>query len=202
MREAGTNDPGAVLDFWFSVENQPYWFEQNADFDRRVAERLGDLYRQAVAGNLEIWSAAPEGCLALTLLLDQVPRNLFRGSAASFASDAQALALARKVIKAGHDLKIAGDKRHFLYLPFEHSEDLGDQYLSLALIAALPDKELRHWAAAHLQVIERFGRFPHRNAVLGRPSTAEERAYLAEPNGDYGKWQVQTAAGPGSADPQ
>ncbi len=168
------------LGFWFSPETQPYWFEKDESFDGRVRAQLGALSEAAAAGELDRWQETPEGSLALILLLDQVPRNLNRGSPAAFAQDAKARQVARQVLHSGQDLQIAPARRHFLYLPFEHSEDLADQYVSVALIGALPDRDLVKWAIAHLVVIQRYGRFPHRNAALGRASTEAEEAYLAE----------------------
>ncbi len=173
------------LDFWFSDENQPFWFKKDAAFDARVRECLEQLHIRAAAGALSGWQESPEGALALILLLDQVPRNLYRQTPRAFASDAAALALARESLRRGLDLKLHADGRLFAYLPFEHSEDLVDQYVSVALTSALPDPELVVWAEAHLKVIQRFGRFPHRNAVLGRESSDEEKAYLAEPDAGF-----------------
>lgn len=173
------------LDFWFSEESKPFWFKKEPAFDARVRECLETLHGRAAAGDLSDWQESAEGCLALILLLDQVPRNLYRETARAFASDADALAVARRTLHRGFDLRLSADWRMFTYLPFEHSESLLDQYLSVALMAALPDPDLVAWAEAHLKLIERFGRFPHRNAALGRDSTAEELAYLAEPGAGF-----------------
>ncbi len=173
------------LDFWFSAESEPYWFEKNPEFDARVREKLGTLAEAALAGALDCWQETAEGSLALLLLLDQVPRNLNRGSAAAFAADPKARDVARRMLRLGQDLALPPDRRRFCYLPFEHSEDLADQYLSCALFGALPDRDIVKWAVAHLVLIERYGRFPHRNAALGRPSTPEEEHYLAQPGAGF-----------------
>ncbi len=168
------------LEFWFAPENEPYWFKKSVDFDQRVAETLGALADAAAQGSLDSWQETPEGSLALVLLLDQAPRNLHRDSGEAYAQDVMARGVARHALHRGQDLAVTADQRLFLYLPFEHSEDLADQYLSVALFGALPNQDLVTWAIAHLELIERYGRFPHRNAVLGRRSTPEEETYLAQ----------------------
>ncbi len=177
--------PQQCLDFWFSEENQPFWFKKEAAFDGRVRECLEALHCRAAAGELTVWEENAEGNLALILLLDQVPRNLYRGTARAFACDHAALASARQILHRGLDLQLTPDRRMFAYLPFEHSEDLADQFVSVALFGSLPDPDLVLWAEAHRQVIQRFGRFPHRNNALCRPSTPEEKAYLAEPGAGF-----------------
>lgn len=168
------------LEFWFSAESEPYWFQKSPEFDRRVAESLGDLAAAAALGALDRWQETAEGSLALVLLLDQVPRNLYRNSTKAYAQDEKARAVTRHALALGQDLRVPPERRSFLYMPLEHSESLADQYLSVALFGALPNRELVKWAEAHLVLIERYGRFPHRNAVLGRRSTPAEDAYLAE----------------------
>lgn len=168
------------LEFWFSPENAASWFKKSADFDKCVADTLGPLAEPAAQGTLDHWQEAAEGSLALVLLLDQVPRNLHRDSGKAYVQDAKARAVARHALHRGQDLVMTPEQRLFVYMPLEHSEDLVDQYLAVALISALPDRDLVTWAIAHLDLIERFGRFPHRNAVLGRHSTPEEETYLAQ----------------------
>ncbi len=168
------------IEFWFHAESEPYWFEKNQDFDQRVSDRLGALAEAAARGELDFWQETAEGCLALVLLLDQAPRNLYRGSDRAYAQDARARMVARRALHRGFDLQLPANQRAFLYLPFEHSEDLADQYLSVALFGALPDRKYVPWAIAHLELIQRYGRFPHRNANLGRESTEEEEIYLAQ----------------------
>jgi uncharacterized protein (DUF924 family) len=182
----------AILDFWFGPpgsperdRSRPIWFEATAAFDEALRQRfLGD-HERAHAGALEAWRPQSASCLALVVLLDQLPRNLFRGTARAFASDARARAVARHALAQGFDRAMTPVRSWFFYLPFEHSEDLSDQGLGLRLYAALPEHDGKATAMAaaqwHYDVIARFGRYPHRNAALGRVSTPEEEAFLAQP---------------------
>lgn len=174
-----------VLDWWFDEATKPSWFERSDAFDLAVAERLGDWHEKAGAGALDGWAVTPQGLLALVILLDQVPRNIHRGTAAAFATDAKALALARLAVDRGFDRDMGPDERLFLYLPFEHAEDLTDQERSVALFRALGDPTYLDYAIRHRDVIARFGRFPHRNVILGRESTAAERQFLEEPGSSF-----------------
>ncbi len=169
-----------VLDFWFDPANRDNWFEASADFDELVRKRLGAFYAEAVEGRCNDWKNDRDGALALCILFDQVPRNIFRGSARAFATDPQARSLARHILASGFDrLYPTDDHRLFCYLPFEHSEDVEDQRLGLELLTArTADDRSTHHAQRHLEVITKFGRFPHRNAVLGRPSTSAELEFL------------------------
>jgi len=186
----------AVLDFWFDAGSGPdfeapraVWFDIDAAFDRAVGARCGALHDAAAAGRLDGWAATPLGCLALLILLDQVPRNLFRGTPRAYATDGQARAHARAAIAAGFDRALGPVQRWFVYLPLEHSETLADQVRCVALFEALGDHaesaDTLDWVRRHHDIIARFGRFPHRNAVLGRPSTPEELAFLQEPNASF-----------------
>lgn len=169
----------AVLDFWFAPATRERWFKPTPEFDAAVRERLLARHERAAARALAQWEDRPDGALALLVLLDQAPRNMFRNDARAFATDAAARAVADRAIAAGHDRATALDRRLFFYLPFEHSEDLADQHRCVALVserAAIAD--YLDYAERHRAVIERFGRFPHRNAVLGREPTPEERAWL------------------------
>lgn len=177
--------PSLVLDFWFDAANQPFWFEKNADFDAAFTGRLLPAHEAAVAGRLRAWEDSAEGVLALCILLDQLPRNAFRGQARAFASDAEARRVARIALERGDDLKATPEQRLFLYLPFEHSEELADQYLSEALFTALGNAYLLDYARRHREVVERFGRFPHRNQAVGRASTPEEAAFLQQPGSSF-----------------
>lgn len=174
--------------FWFGQDRKA-WFEKNAAFDEKIRQRFVPLYELGAAGRLESWTQTPAGCLALVILLDQFPRNMFRGSAKAFAADSLARAAARVILDNGWDKAMTPDERMFAYLPFEHSEALTDQELCLALmkdISAFPETaDLPKWAAAHLVIIRRFGRFPHRNAALGRESTAEEVEFLKQPGSSF-----------------
>lgn len=184
--------PAAVLDFWFADGPdawRPAWFTKDPAFDAAIAARFGDWIGPAGAGRLAHWTATPSGTLALLILLDQFPRNLFRGKAAAFAQDEHARRIARPFVATGGDLQLTPTQRVFAYLPFEHSEDLADQDLACALFGGLRDHPaLVHtidYAWRHRAIIARFGRFPHRNAALGRASTAAEVAMLAQPGAGF-----------------
>ena len=197
-----TSDPApspeaqAVLAFWFGSETdsdygarQDRWFRADAMFDRTVCDHCAALHEHAASGRLDGWAATPRGSLALVILLDQVPRNIFRGTPRAYATDPQARARADAAIAAGFDRALPPVPRWFLYLPFEHSETLDDQRRSVALFESLPEHPERAAALRsvhrHCEIIERFGRFPHRNAILGRRTTDEEAAFLKEPNSSF-----------------
>jgi uncharacterized protein (DUF924 family) len=174
--------PSEVVAFWREA-GAAKWFAKDDAFDAAIRERFEALHLAAARGELAEWSEKSEGALALLLLLDQFPRNLFRGSAHAFATDPLALSLARAAIAAGHDAAAPADLRVFFYLPFEHSEALADQDHCVALCQALDAEtgsEWAKWAKLHRDIIVRFGRFPHRNAMLGRESTEEELVFLAD----------------------
>ena len=184
--------PGEVLGFWFGAPTgaaRPEWFRKDPDFDAQVRARFAALHAQAAAGGLEAWAGEPASALALVVVLDQFSRNLHRGDARAFAQDARALALARGAVDRGWDRGKLPVERQFLYLPFEHAEDPAIQDRSVALFAGLEAFEatrgLTEWAEKHRAIIRRFGRFPHRNAALGRASTAEELAFLREPGSGF-----------------
>jgi uncharacterized protein (DUF924 family) len=181
----GINHHQDVLGFWFATSSKAHWFERSDAFDVEVRSRLGPLHERAMAGEIDGWASNPKGLLALVILFDQVPRNIHRGTPLAFATDAKALALARLAVDRGLDTGFETDERLFLYLPFEHSEQLADQERSVALFRALGDANYLDYAIRHRDVIARFGRFPHRNAVLGRASTAAERAFLEEPGSAF-----------------
>lgn len=187
-----------VLDFWFLPPGAPgygqpreVWFRKDDAFDAAIAERFGPLLAQAVAGGLREWDEQrPEGVLARILVLDQLTRNAFRGTPQSFGGDALALAAARQLVDSGADQALLPVQRWFAYLPFEHAEDGAMQERSVALFAALaaanPGYEgVLDYAHRHRGVIARFGRFPHRNQILGRASTEPEAAYLAQPGSGF-----------------
>jgi uncharacterized protein (DUF924 family) len=174
-------DPQQPLDFWFG-QNRKAWFEKNSALDEEISARFLALYEQAVAGELADWQHAPKSCLALVILLDQFPRNMFRGTARAFAADPLALAASRIIVDRVWDKDMTEDERTFVYLPFEHSESLEDQEMSLRLFEGDANFE---WALRHWEIIQRFGRFPHRNAVLGRASTPEEIAFLKTPGSGF-----------------
>jgi len=167
-----------VVAFWEGA-GPKLWFAKDDAFDRRFRERFLPLHEAAASGDLDGWNATPEGALALMILLDQFPRNAFRGTPRMYATDAAARALADAAIAAGHDRFVAPELQAFFYLPFGHSEDPSDQDRAVELCGRIGGKNLEQ-AKHHREIVRRFGRFPHRNAILGRPMTAEEEKYLAE----------------------
>jgi uncharacterized protein (DUF924 family) len=169
--------PGAVVGFWREA-GYASWFNGGERFDALCRERFAEAHFAAARRECEHWMDSAQGALALLILLDQIPRNIFRGSGHAFATDPLALHYARRMVDAGLDQAIDAELRAFAYLPFEHSEDLADQHRSVALFDALGNAGYARYARAHLEVIERFGRFPHRNRALGRDSTPEEQAWL------------------------
>jgi uncharacterized protein (DUF924 family) len=174
-----------VIDHWFADGTKARWFEPTAEFDQDLRDRFSALHARAAGGQLDHWRDSAEGCLALCLLLDQLPRNMFRDDPKAFATDAKALAIAEHAIANGFDEGQPTDVRTFLYLPFEHSEDLSQQNRCVALFAAIGDERLLDHAIRHQKIIERFGRFPHRNQALGRETTAAEAAFLQEPGSSF-----------------
>jgi uncharacterized protein (DUF924 family) len=166
-----------VVAFWLAAGHER-WFEDDAAFDGEIRERFAATYQEAAAGLRSDWENSPEGALALVIVLDQFPRNMFRNSARAYAADPLARAVAHHAIAKGFDQNVAMPERTFFYLPFEHSEDLADQERSVALMRATGDADSLKWAELHADIIRRFGRFPHRNAVLGRTTTPEEQAFL------------------------
>lgn len=174
MTFASTN-PATVLAFWREA-GPSRWFRKDESFDRDFRDRFLAAHESAARGELDAWAAMPDGALALCILLDQFPRNAFRGSARMFATDAKARAIADVAIDAGFDGAVDDDLRAFLYMALMHSEDLSDQERCVELTRDLPDNH--RFAILHRDIIARFGRFPHRNEVLGRESTPEEIAFL------------------------
>lgn len=166
-----------VLAFWFAA-GPDRWFEHDEALDAAVRERFTATYEDAAAGLLSAWEDSSEGALALVIVVDQFPRNMFRGSARCFATDGLARAAAERAIAKGFDRQTAMPGRSFFYLPFEHSENLADQERAVALMREAGDADQVKWAELHADIIRRFGRFPHRNALLGRTSTADEQTFL------------------------
>ena len=166
-----------VVEFWREA-GPGLWFAKDAVFDRRFRERFLADYEAAARGELAAWAETPEGALALIILLDQFPRNAFRGTPRMYATDDRARAVADAAIARGHDAQIPPPLRLFVYLPFGHSESLADQARSVTLAAGLGEPTLSR-ARHHEAIVRRFGRFPHRNPILGRTPTAEEQSYLA-----------------------
>jgi uncharacterized protein (DUF924 family) len=166
-----------VLAFWRAAGPQQ-WFTKDDTFDAEIRTRFLPIYEAAAAGALAEWEATPGGALALTIVLDQFPRNMFRNDPRAFAADAAARAVADRALARGFDKQVPSGERLFFYLPFEHSETMDDQERCCALFRALGDADLLRWAELHADIIRRFGRFPHRNAVLGRTTTPAEKSFL------------------------
>ena len=188
----------ALLDFWFGRAGDPerlyhrqIWFRSTPEFDATVRAGFAADHELAIAGALADWEAAPLSALALVMLLDQVPRNIFRSTPHAFASDPLALATTNRALDRGFDQEVPAAWRLFFYLPFEHSEVLADQRRGLELLMALPPVRGRpgdgHMTRLHLDIVERFGRFPHRNAILGRVSTPAELVFLEECEHRFGQ---------------
>jgi uncharacterized protein (DUF924 family) len=169
--------PSAVVAFWKAAGPEK-WFAKDDAFDAEFRRRFHDAHVAAARRELDGWMETPEGALALMILLDQFPRNSFRGTAHQFATDPLALMFARQAVARGHHLAFEPQLRNFILLPFEHSERIEDQDRYMELAAG--DAELEKWGRIHRDIIVRFGRFPHRNAALGRETTAEEQAFLDE----------------------
>lgn len=174
--------PDDVIDFWLAA-GEARWFTKNAAFDGQVSVRFKEALAKARDGAYDHWTETPKGMLALILLLDQFSRNIHRGSPLAFAADKKALALAKQAVSRGDHLSFPAPLAMWFIMPFEHAEDLDAQRRCVALFALRDPGDMVHWARLHLDIIERFGRFPHRNAVLGRRSTSEELAFLA--NGGF-----------------
>ncbi|MFZ5509672.1 MAG: DUF924 family protein [Pseudomonadota bacterium] len=189
--------PGDVLDFWFAPpgsrehgQQRRCWFVKDPAFDQEIRRRFLPTWEAAAGGALDHWRGAPAPMLALIVVLDQFPRNLFRGEARAFSSDARALACAEEAVARGFDQQLAPVQRIFVYLPFEHSEDAGAQARSVELFSALAAAhegfaETLRYALRHRDIVARFGRFPHRNAILGRASSAEEMEFLRQPGSGF-----------------
>jgi uncharacterized protein (DUF924 family) len=185
-----------VLAFWFGAPEsptlglaRPAWFRKDAAFDEAIRQRFAATLANAAKGEFDAWQETPYACLALLVVLDQFPRNLHRQSPLSFATDHKALAVARRAVQRGFDRLLRPVERTFMYLPFEHAEDIAAQRRSLELFASLSrhpgGDSLFDYARRHYDIVVRFGRFPHRNQVLGRTSTAEEEAFLRQPGSGF-----------------
>ncbi|MBF0446876.1 MAG: DUF924 domain-containing protein [Magnetococcales bacterium] len=181
-----------VITFWFGPKNSEefgkdrlIWFKKDDDFDESIRNRFLNLYEDAFSSKLDNWIETPDGALALCVVLDQFPRNMFRNDPRSFQSDAMARIIADKALSKGYDKVFPPPMRKFFFLPFEHSEDMTDQKRCIDLFKEAGDEEGLVWAIKHLEIIERFGRFPHRNATLNRSSTQEELDFLKQPGSSF-----------------
>ena len=170
--------PQQIIDFWFSTATRKLWFNSTPEFDQELRDRFEAVWQQACRGELDHWMESAEGCLALVIILDQFPLNMFRNTAQSFASEAQSRSIAASAIERGFDQSLPLEQVAFLYMPYMHSEDLQDQDRALVLFDKPGlDSNLR-FARHHRDIVARFGRFPHRNEELGRTSSAAETEYL------------------------
>ncbi len=174
-----------VLHFWFEESTPQQRFRKDPAFDAEIARRFGALHARAAASELWAWRASPEGRLAEIIVLDQFSRNLFRDDPRAFAQDAMALVLAQEAIRAGDDQRLSAEQRAFLYMPFMHSESRAIQAESVRLFEANGIANNLDFAIRHKEIVDRFGHYPHRNAVLGRPSTPEEIAFLQTPGSSF-----------------
>lgn len=167
-----------VLDFWFDEPIKAQWFNSTPQFDNEIRQRFQALWQAVVRGECESWLDSAEGCLAMAIVLDQFPLNMYRGMALSFSSEAKAIAVSKQAIDRGYDKLLATDRLAFLYMPLMHSEDLADQERAVKLFEAAGLASNARFARHHRDLIRQFGRFPHRNEIIGRQSTQEEIAYL------------------------
>ncbi|MCA1848030.1 MAG: DUF924 domain-containing protein [Actinobacteria bacterium] len=187
--------PEEVLDFWFGREDEPgygefreAWFRKDPEFDQQIRDRFEDLYEAAATGELDHWKEEARSCLALVILLDQFPRNMFRGDPRSYATDRKAQETAEYAVDRALDRELPPFQRMFLYMPLMHSEDLAHQRRSVELFRGLGgegEEDPSYYAVRHMEIIERFGRFPHRNEILGRQTTPEEAEFLTQPGSSF-----------------
>jgi uncharacterized protein (DUF924 family) len=180
------DNPQDILEFWFSDAVRPRHFRSTAEFDQQLKERYLAVWQRAKSGQLDEWLSSREGCLALVIILDQFPLNMFRDQPEGYSTEQQSRDVARHAIRTGFDEQLPVDQRAFLYLPFMHSEALFDQDYSVALFEKAGMQESLKWAKHHRQIVRQFGRFPHRNAVLGRQSSQAELAYLKSDQAFHG----------------
>lgn len=178
-------EPGAVLAFWFSEIRPAQWWTVDPAFDALIATRFGACHTAALAGELQPWRRDAAGRLAEVMVLDQFSRNLFRGTAAAFAADPMALALAQEAVAGGHDAELPPEQRTFLYMPYMHSESRRIHVEAERLFSTLDRPDSLRFELRHKAIVDRFGRYPHRNEALGRASTAEELAFLQEPGSRF-----------------
>lgn len=171
--------PQAILDFWYTPPMSEHWFNSNTEIDQTIAQRFKATWQQAADGELDDWKHSAEGCLALCIVLDQFPLNMFRNDPLAFSTEQQAVGVAKYAVAQGLDKQLPTEKISFLYMPLMHSEHMADQDESVRLFDAAGLEGNAKFARHHRGIVERYGRFPHRNAILGRESSAAEREYLA-----------------------
>ena len=174
-----------ILDFWFSERVKPLWFKKSAEFDREIKQRFLTIYSLAKTGALDSWRDNPRDTLALIILLDQFPRNMFRNTPRAFATDEKAVELTKYAVSQNYQQKLSDQQQVFLYMPLMHSENKTNQAKCVELFDELKKEENLKFALKHQKIIERFGRFPHRNQILGRQSTEAEREFLTQPGSSF-----------------
>lgn len=175
-----------LLDYWYAPAMHSHWFNSTPALDEEIRKHFEGLWQRAAAGDLDHWIGSPECALALVIVLDQLPLNMYRGRPEAFSTEARAIAVAKQAIERGRDAQIEKDRLQFLYMPLMHSEDLVDQDLCVALFSQAGLADNLRFAEHHRDIIRRFGRFPHRNTILGRPSRPEEIDYLTSPGAFQG----------------
>lgn len=177
--------PSDILSFWFSEQAKPLWFKKSKDFDREIKERFIDTYQLAIIGALSSWRDQSTDLLALIIVLDQFPRNMFRNTALAFATDKMAVDLTKQALAHNYQRDLSVEQRSFLYMPLMHSENKTDQARCVELFEALGKEDNLKFAIKHQEIINRFGRFPHRNQLLGRKSTSAEQEFLTQPGSSF-----------------
>ncbi|MCW8826201.1 MAG: DUF924 domain-containing protein [Gammaproteobacteria bacterium] len=178
--------PETIINFWFAESSKDFWFNSTPEMDLQLRDQFIDTWLAAAEGKLSAWEESPQGALALAIILDQFPLNMFRGVPLTYSTEAHARNIARKAIDRGFDQQLNDEEKVFLYLPFMHSEDLTDQARCVELFNKPGLEESYRFAKHHQDIVQRFGRFPHRNEILGRHSTQEELDYLASDEAFHG----------------
>lgn len=179
------NQAQAVLEFWFDEETKPFWFTQSKEFDKQLKQQFGQLLMQASAGELDAWRNSIRGRLAEIIVLDQFSRNIYRGSAKAFAQDGMALVLAQQAVQLPDFAELSGEERQFVLMPFMHSESKMIHQQAVLLFSRYTDSNVLNFELKHKAIIDKFGRYPHRNGILGRRSTDEEWLFLQQPNSAF-----------------
>lgn len=184
--ESSPNPAREIIALWFSERVRPLWFRSTPEFDRELADRFTEVYKAAAVGRLADWEETPEGALALVIVLDQIPLNIYRRQPACYATESAARRVAQRALKRDFDQRLPDEQKAFLYMPFMHSEELSDQDLAVQLYSRAGLTDNLTFARHHRDLIRRFGRFPHRNAILGRESTPAELEYLSSQEAFHG----------------
>lgn len=177
--------PDDIIDFWFSKRVKPFWFKKSSEFDREIEQRFFDTYQLAKTGTLDNWRNDSDAALALIIVLDQFPRNMFRDTPQAFATDSKAVELTKYAVARNYQRNLSPEQQAFLYMPLMHSENRIDQTQCVELFRKLGRANNLKFAIKHQEIIDRFGRFPHRNQILGRESTPAEREFLTQPGSSF-----------------